>query len=265
LPVPRSSREPEAVRALIDAWLDGARDVLGDDLVSVRLHGGLAVGDFAPAWSDVDVCAVLRDDPTTEEVVRLARRQRALHERFVVGGEAGWRSGQGLEPLLVTPEVLAGQTGTVVDVDGAGGGGRVLAEIPAFERLWASRHGVTLEGETLDVAPPSREALRASLASDLGDIEAGGSGTPIWHAASLAWMARALAFWERGSLLAKTEALRVGADRGPPLADGFRLAARMRREGSRGCAAHREALAAAFAACAPVAVRTLRSCAEGSS
>jgi Domain of unknown function (DUF4111) len=53
--------EPAAVLTRLAAEL---AEVLGDDLLSLALHGSSALGDFAPGRSDLDVLAVLASDPT---------------------------------------------------------------------------------------------------------------------------------------------------------------------------------------------------------
>jgi predicted nucleotidyltransferase len=54
--------EPSEVLARLAAEL---AEVLGDDLLSLALYGSLALGDFAPGRSDLDVLAVTATDPTT--------------------------------------------------------------------------------------------------------------------------------------------------------------------------------------------------------
>jgi predicted nucleotidyltransferase len=46
-------------------------EVLGDDLLSLALHGSWAVGDFTPGRSDLDVLAALATDPTAATLARL--------------------------------------------------------------------------------------------------------------------------------------------------------------------------------------------------
>jgi predicted nucleotidyltransferase len=46
-------------------------EVLGDDLLSLALHGSAALGDFAPGRSDLDVLAVMATDPTAATLAAL--------------------------------------------------------------------------------------------------------------------------------------------------------------------------------------------------
>lgn len=67
---------PPEVAALIDALLAGIRDALADNLVGVYLCGSLALGDFDPEKSDVDVLVVTELPLSDAEMRRLA----AFHE-----------------------------------------------------------------------------------------------------------------------------------------------------------------------------------------
>jgi predicted nucleotidyltransferase len=60
--------EPAEVFARLAADLT---EVLGDDLLSLALHGSLALGDFAPGRSDLDVLAVMATDPTATTLASL--------------------------------------------------------------------------------------------------------------------------------------------------------------------------------------------------
>jgi Domain of unknown function (DUF4111)/Nucleotidyltransferase domain len=53
-------------RGQLDALVQGLREVLGDVLVGVYLHGSLALGCFNPALSDIDVLVVTRQPVTPD-------------------------------------------------------------------------------------------------------------------------------------------------------------------------------------------------------
>lgn len=63
---------PLDVTALLDALLAGIHNTLGPDLVGVYLRGSLALGDFIPATSDIDVLAVTEWPVTAAEFTALA-------------------------------------------------------------------------------------------------------------------------------------------------------------------------------------------------
>ena len=52
---------PAEVQPLLDRFVDGLRALLADDLVGIYLHGSLAMGEFHPRTSDVDLLVVVRD------------------------------------------------------------------------------------------------------------------------------------------------------------------------------------------------------------
>lgn len=58
------------------------RGVLGDDLLSLAVHGSLALGDFAPGRSDLDMLAVTATDPTAATLARLADVHARLDTDF---------------------------------------------------------------------------------------------------------------------------------------------------------------------------------------
>jgi predicted nucleotidyltransferase len=60
--------KPAAVLTRLAAEL---AEVLGDDLLSLALHGSWALGDFAPGRSDLDVLAVMATDPTAATLAGL--------------------------------------------------------------------------------------------------------------------------------------------------------------------------------------------------
>src|SRR5918993_2133124 len=60
--------KPEEVLARLAADL---RETLGDELLSLAVHGSWALGDFSPGHSDLDVLAVIAADPTATTLVAL--------------------------------------------------------------------------------------------------------------------------------------------------------------------------------------------------
>lgn len=66
------------INTLLDTLLSDLRTVLGDYFVGMYVHGSLALGDFVPDRSDVDVAVVMTEDLPDEVVAALA----AMHERF---------------------------------------------------------------------------------------------------------------------------------------------------------------------------------------
>ena len=69
----------ETVRAFIDRVVDLLRRRLAEDLVSVIVHGSLAMDDFHPPKSDVDILAVCSRRLTAAERIGLLRDLAGLH------------------------------------------------------------------------------------------------------------------------------------------------------------------------------------------
>jgi hypothetical protein len=67
-PYSRWMAEPAEVLTRLAAEL---AEVLGDDLLSLALHGSSALGDFAPGRSDLDVLAVMAADPSATTLAGL--------------------------------------------------------------------------------------------------------------------------------------------------------------------------------------------------
>jgi hypothetical protein len=68
------------VNALLRDLLDGARAILGDELVGLYLDGSLALGDFDPARSDVDFIAAVARPLAPAQFDALAAMHRAIRD-----------------------------------------------------------------------------------------------------------------------------------------------------------------------------------------
>ena len=71
----KGMKPPNDVQDLLDFLVAGLRRSLGDNLCGVYLRGSLALGDFVPATSDVDVLAVTEQPVSETEYAQLV----ALH------------------------------------------------------------------------------------------------------------------------------------------------------------------------------------------
>lgn len=70
---------PEA-EEILDRLVEDQHALFGDDLVGTYLFGSAATGDFEPGVSDVDTVAVLRSDPTAQQLSDLDALHRAIVE-----------------------------------------------------------------------------------------------------------------------------------------------------------------------------------------
>lgn len=66
------------VNQTLGLLLHSIREILGDDLVGLYLHGSLAGGDFTPGRSDIDFVAVTRHRLDKDIIIRLAEMHAAL-------------------------------------------------------------------------------------------------------------------------------------------------------------------------------------------
>ena len=76
--------DPEEVLARLAADLVEA---LGDQLLSLALHGSWALGDFTPGRSDLDVLAVMATDPTAATLAALHEVHARLARDFPEWGD----------------------------------------------------------------------------------------------------------------------------------------------------------------------------------
>jgi predicted nucleotidyltransferase len=252
-------RIPRAARPALAAWVGEMLAILGGDASSVLLLGGLALGDFAPRWSDLDVCVVARRLPDDRALARLDEVHRRLVGRFVEGGEGGWASSQFVEGVVLLADLLRGARGRGRGV--AIHDGRVrayeAATLEPFDRLVLHGHGIPLVGNAPEVAPPSEADLAGQLRRDLDRFELAGRPSPVRRAALLHWAARSLVFWRDGELVGKSEALAREIRRGDAPAEAFALALACREEGTASAQAAAEPLRRLFDAARPVLLDTL--------
>jgi hypothetical protein len=85
--------QPTEVATLLQALTSGVREALGDNLLGVYLRGSLAIGDFDPETSDVDVLIVTHrpvSDGEFESLRQMHDRLRALSNRYAPGLEAAY-------------------------------------------------------------------------------------------------------------------------------------------------------------------------------
>lgn len=71
---------PAHVKTLLQEFVDGLRDALGDELAGVYLYGSLVFGDFDPETSDLDLLVAVRSD-VDETALEGLRRLHAVFAR----------------------------------------------------------------------------------------------------------------------------------------------------------------------------------------
>lgn len=84
---------------ILEELTNQVKEIIGDNLVGIYLHGSLALGDFDPATSDIDFMVVVNnslDDQTVEKI-------KQMHQSLIEG-ENEW--GKKLEGSYLTVEQL---------------------------------------------------------------------------------------------------------------------------------------------------------------
>ena len=123
--------DPDA-RALAEAVRDSLRDTLGDALVSVVVHGSLAMGCYRAPKADVDMLAVTARALTPAERRRVAVGLIAAHDAR--------RSGAGIEISLVTAEAARTAEHPMPFEVHVGGDGGSLVEMREGRFDYAATH-----------------------------------------------------------------------------------------------------------------------------
>lgn len=206
---------------------------LGGGMTALYLYGSVAMDDFRPGWSDIDVLC-LTDTPLSEaQALPLV----TLRQQLVAStGEPVYRSFEGA--IVALPEFLSGTYSRVVYW---GTGGERLTDrydFDAFSRVSLMRYGRLLAGEDVRdrLAMPTMDELRAAVARHLATIRqvAGQAGPSLYACGWLLDIARCLYTLRTGDILPKTAAgewaLREGLC---PVADDLRRALTVRREPER--------------------------------
>jgi hypothetical protein len=198
-----ASNAPPIVGVVRDTIVDS----MGPSLVGLYVYGSLATGDFEPDVSDIDLIAVVREEPDEALLGRLARMHEGLER-----AEPEWKDR--IEVDYVSEHGLADcrtDATTIVRISP----GEPLHLVEAgrdFLLDWypARRDGISLAGPPLDsIVPPIPEAeyleeVRTYLAGfrDRFDDDASASS----QAYAILTMCRGVAALRFGDRLSKREA-----------------------------------------------------------
>ena len=95
------------VEAVLATWRARITEILGDSLAGAYLFGSLPMGGYELRWSDIDVCTLLSDPLSDDQVTAIGLLHNELEARFL----PTWPATQLVEgPYL--PETLAGRPGS---------------------------------------------------------------------------------------------------------------------------------------------------------
>jgi hypothetical protein len=259
---------PCEVRTLLEWWLPRIGGILGKRVRSVVLFGGVALGDFQPGWSDVDICVVLDGPVSKDDASRIDRVHDEMRERFIVEALDGWRSEQAIEGPYIPFEMTLDPDAKAPCYAAWGSRSQWSEDSPVspFDRYLLAHHGVRLSGLEVSFVAPTRESLARQLGQGLASATSAaeiGCRSPIWLAGMIHFLARSVVFWRDGVMLSKTAALEREMANRSPFTDAFGLALRMREAGSAACRHHLEELRKAFLAIAEPAAHLLKELVKG--
>ena len=71
---------------LISAFVSAVKEIIGDKLTGIYLHGSLAMGCFNPEKSDIDLIIVIEDSISDEQKMKFMERIVALNEQAPAKG-----------------------------------------------------------------------------------------------------------------------------------------------------------------------------------
>ncbi|MFC5382089.1 aminoglycoside adenylyltransferase domain-containing protein [Aquipuribacter nitratireducens] len=212
---------PGEVQTLLETTVELLDEGLGPALAGVYLHRRLAAGDFCLGRSDVDLLAVLTQQPDEELLVRLRVVHDQVDARFPM-----WRGRVEVEYValdtvrrLTTGDALA-EPGVIARVS-PGEHLHLLAATPHRVLGWslARRHGVTLTGPPVQTLIPAidDELVRDALLHHVRDWPTWvrDTTTPGGQAYAVLSMCRAAVALETGEQVSKKAAATIVADAVP--------------------------------------------------
>ena len=206
---------PPEASALLNDLLAGVSQALGDNLLGFYLRGSLALGDFDPETSDVDILVVTHhpvSDAEFEALTQLHARIPAGHEADAHHYEISYIDRASLK-RFAPGERRHPTTGTDWPF-----GRAEHRDNWVLERWIVREHGVALLGPDpktlIDPIPPDelRAAVRSELQARVRDW-AGGETAPDWllprsyQAFEIETVCRALYTLARGELPTKPQAV----------------------------------------------------------
>jgi predicted nucleotidyltransferase len=222
---------PQCVEDILTWWLGRIEPALNGTLKSVTLFGSVALGDYQPAWSDIDVCVVLKRPIDAQTGIKIGRIHDGMRDTFI--GSVTWQSPQVIEGFYISAD-MATDPGLERACYAAGGTTRkwfVGNPVSPFDRYLLSHHGFPYWGKPVSFAPPSLSALKIQLKQDVESLGRFEEYPALWLAGILHWIPRSLIFWRDGILLSKTAALEHEIDADSPFAAIFTKALELRKHG----------------------------------
>lgn len=196
----------EGCERSLQAMTNRIAEILRDRGPTVYLYGSLAMNDFRPGWSDIDILVLTREKIGEAQAKRLLDlRQTMLAEEpenpYYRSFEGGMLSLDGFLHHIPDTVVYWGTTG------------QRLTDRYAFDSFCMTElleRGVLLRGDDVRgrFAKPSRDELRADVQRHYASIRryAGTTGRSLYSFGWLLDISRCLYTLETGKVIAKTAA-----------------------------------------------------------
>src|SRR5215472_13199573 len=132
-----------AINTVLCDWAEGAKRLLGKNIVGLYLSGSLAYGDFVPERSDIDLQAVVLNPLTKDELRSVEQLHRQIERR-----SPQWANR--IECSYVPLELMGEMTPPATPRPWWGFG-MFYPEAPAgnewiINHYLLSKHGIALEG-----------------------------------------------------------------------------------------------------------------------
>lgn len=181
-------------------------DILCDNRPSIYLYGSVAVNDFKPGWSDIDILCLTETAPTEKQALCLLNLRQELEAEF--NGNKYFRAFEG--GILALDTFLSGSPGMVVYW---GSNGQRIADSCDFDSFCKAElidSGILLYGNDVRsrLQHPSFSQLRNDIGRRLESVRSHASktGRTIYSAGWLFDIARGLYTLRTGKIIAKTSA-----------------------------------------------------------
>ena len=178
-------------------------DLFADQLISVVIHGSLALDDLAPGYSDIDFLAVVAhdlDEPTCRRLVEM-RQPFRRGDHGIFGGAL---EGPFLPRVMLNPAI----TGHAFCWGTSGERAWTENKLGGFASELIRERGIVIYGEHVrsEIPAATREELLVQCRAACADAARSGRAGTLHSVDWLLTIARLLLWVKEGRLSSKTEA-----------------------------------------------------------
>ena len=154
------------INDLLADWVEGVKNILGENVVGLYLFGSLTYGDFVPERSDIDLQAVVQHLQNEKELKLIGQLHEDLNERY-----PAWKGRVECSyvPIYFLHEILPPKTprpwwGFDTLYEAAPAGNEWI-----INHYFLFKHGVALHGPDFNtlIQPPDIHEVQKASARDL--------------------------------------------------------------------------------------------------